>query len=845
MRRCLSALIVSLIVCGQFAHSGGRGTRLLPPFNHQAHVTGLLFSPDGKLLLLQYPQGCVLLDARTGKRLQHSPQEPRGFEFRDVSVGRLYGGAAFGPGRQVFLVCELQVQRPRSDGGGFLSSEAGVVVWQHGTESRRLWRTDPAPERAGAVALSADGKRAVTGDPTGRLRIWELPSGRLVGSFDRGPRAALNPLVQIRLVPGGRRAVCLARNGLELWDLSTGQAIRLSPRIAFPFALSPTGRLAVSVEWRSTNPRLRSLVLWELATGKVVRNLPAHGSGPVAGAFTPDGRALLCVGGDGTFRHWDLLSGKPLWSRRVDSSSAGTTATAFSPDGKRAATANAAGVVKLWDAETGEFVRLLSGSEEGSKDEVLVSLLARRSRDGDAAVRRKAIEDLARLGKGALPLLALSLRDPAAAVRLEAVRGLSILGEQDRGVVRAALQVALKDRDARVRVETAYALHLLDDPQREVLEALGGALHDGDVSVRLHAVEALGKLCANRLWSREEDAKLCSALASLPTELSGDLRQALGSRLLLGALKDARVEVRRKAAVLLSECRMLQEERTAALLGALKDADGAVRVLAVQALNATWDLTSERVGPQPGYPAQAVAVGLAGALREGDRDVRRRAARLLRKLGPQAKAAADALRAATGDPDCHVRVYAAVSCLRIDRKAPVAKVLRDAVPELVAALLDGQSDWRGAMHELVCLGEPVVPGLVWALESARVPRSGADPSRNYRTANEAYAALKLPGGAARNRHLVIAETLSLMGPEARAAAPALVKCAGDVREPVGFRVVCLHTLARISLGDRAAGRALLDLVRDRNPLIRSAARQALLQIDPEAARKAGIFSVAS
>jgi WD40 repeat protein len=163
------------------------------------------------------------------------------------------------------------------------------------------------------------------------------------------------------LWPGGTRRLTFSPDGntlavaglsnwnVELRDMSTGAGQRRNTlRFQGPIqalAFSPVGDpgqrvLAVAagryVELRDAGGRKRSA-------------LKGHTSLVRALAFSPDGRALLTGGGDGTVRLWDLATGQE--TACLNWGLGPVQAVAFAPDGMTAAAAGDSAEVMIWDVD--------------------------------------------------------------------------------------------------------------------------------------------------------------------------------------------------------------------------------------------------------------------------------------------------------------------------------------------------------------------------------------------------------------------------------------------------------------------------------------------------------------
>jgi WD40 repeat protein len=200
------------------------------------------------------------------------------------------------------------------------------------------------------LAVSADGKRILTGSADTTVRLWDAATGE--------ERATLSghqkPVVCVALAGDGKRAFSIAADmNLCHWDLKKEAAVRevKLPPLAFSAAFSADAKtLAIGLQTGSVE-------LWDPDAGKVSKVLDSSLAIAHRLAFSANGRFLAACDQHNSVRVWDLNTGKrrDLTIETVTSSLA--TDLAFSPDGRTLAISVSNRMIFLVDLDKGQKFR--------------------------------------------------------------------------------------------------------------------------------------------------------------------------------------------------------------------------------------------------------------------------------------------------------------------------------------------------------------------------------------------------------------------------------------------------------------------------------------------------------
>ena len=182
-----------------------------------------------------------------------------------------------------------------------------------------------------SVAMSGDGRWLAAAGQDGTFKLFELPSGNEIRSW----MGRAGNTEQLALSPDGRRlaSTIFGEKIVRVWDTTTGQAVKEIPADTRDVAFSHDFRwLAVA------NRSDAGVTILELDTGVEVRRLMSRVRPPGLVVVSSDGRWLATASGfnPGKISVWELATGRPVHTL---SGHTEIQALEFTPDGLRLASA--------------------------------------------------------------------------------------------------------------------------------------------------------------------------------------------------------------------------------------------------------------------------------------------------------------------------------------------------------------------------------------------------------------------------------------------------------------------------------------------------------------------------
>ncbi|MEU9546216.1 WD40 repeat domain-containing protein [Streptomyces mirabilis] len=199
---------------------------------------------------------------------------------------------------------------------------------------------------------------AVTGGSDGTVRVWDLATGRPIGSPLTGHDGPVYA-VACTVLDGTPIAVTGNRDGTaRIWDLATGRPIdspltRHWSSIA-AVACTVLDGTPIAVTAGSDG----AVVVWDLATRRQISTLEGHlGTEYTMACTVLDGTPIAVIGSqDGTVGVWDLATGQQVGTFAGHDGPVYAVACTVLHGTPIAVTTSTNGIVRIWDLAAGQLI---------------------------------------------------------------------------------------------------------------------------------------------------------------------------------------------------------------------------------------------------------------------------------------------------------------------------------------------------------------------------------------------------------------------------------------------------------------------------------------------------------
>ena len=274
--------------------------------------------------------------------------------------GRYYLGGGDGGALRVWDMAtgeqKLEIAMPV---GVFTADSKHVVAHNYRNAIHIFSVTDGKPKLSwqtsspvSSLAVAPDGKHLISSHADNVLRLWDIANatGRAIREFrghSRPPEMVFSSDSKRLLSAGEDRSV-------RLWNVESGKLIHAFPKFAEVMPIKRTNLIVRA--WFLSDREIaayvwgqqKRLLVWDAATGEVLRKMDLGADFSKDAAISPDGRYVVTAHGDNTVRLHNLKDATQIGRLRMPVL---PRAVSFSPDGQYVIAGGYRGWLYVWRLE--------------------------------------------------------------------------------------------------------------------------------------------------------------------------------------------------------------------------------------------------------------------------------------------------------------------------------------------------------------------------------------------------------------------------------------------------------------------------------------------------------------
>jgi WD40 repeat protein len=228
--------------------------------------------------------------------------------------------------------------------------------------------------------LSADSKLAVSGHELGRLKLYNVETGKLIWTYRRHGIIShdleknIRPTIEDEEV----NSVYISRDNrfilsggadktLKLWEIGNDDSPPAYTSLEKDYLRNFQGHqegvlsvcLTLNNEFALSGSADKTLKLWRVSTGECLKTLEGHQDAVNAVCLSSDGKFALSGSTDMTIKYWDLETGECL--NTFQKHTQPINSIFLSVDNQFLLSGSDDKTVRLWDVETGECLKVFEG----------------------------------------------------------------------------------------------------------------------------------------------------------------------------------------------------------------------------------------------------------------------------------------------------------------------------------------------------------------------------------------------------------------------------------------------------------------------------------------------------